>query len=300
MSSSDHIFYHPSKELQNTLDSIHELSARYREILGPIPRFSPYNSELSKVITEFRDSISNTMGPLQVPLESLSGIQELCRPLINFPPLKLEPLINEFSKSLGGLPSFSNAYLSNPENLEFRESITKIINGYLSFESDMSPSPIDDSEYCNRNDDYVSIDESAISEFQIPENIAIPIGNNRIKINTEFFITIIITIISIFVPLIVSCCQDYQNSRSQDEQFGKLEHSIDDQNQILQMQNSILNGLLDSVDTSLSSQSEAIEELKKYLQVQNSRISDLEEFLDSYQQSIDSTKSPENIPSEDK
>ncbi len=135
--------------------------------------------------------------------------------------------------------------------------------------------------------DYVTIEKSAAEEFELPDTIAIPFGKRRVKISTALFIDIIITIIFSFLTLLITTLQGCDSVQSQDEYHEEQIQLTAEQIHILQMQNRVLYDLIQTAETSSSTQAKVIEDLSKSVQAQNSQIFDLKESVDSCQQSID-------------
>lgn len=118
--------------------------------------------------------------------------------------------------------------------------------------------------------DYITIDESVIKEYEIPDSIAIPIGHNKVRIKTEFFVTLLVTIILGVASIAIGL---YQSAKDSQAQLAAEEK----QTQLKLMEIDILNKILQSVDSSTSTQNEAIQGLKEYLQVRDSTIAELQE-----------------------
>lgn len=100
--------------------------------------------------------------------------------------------------------------------------------------------------------DYVIVDEKPVKEISVPDTLAIPAGNYRVKIKTEYFIAILFGILSLIVSIassIIASSSSLNTDRIQEEQIYI---------QTQQWQNQILNRLLDSVDASSSTQAEAL------------------------------------------
>ncbi|MCI9583351.1 MAG: hypothetical protein HFG46_06665 [Clostridium sp.] len=143
--------------------------------------------------------------------------------------------------------------------------------------------------------DYVIVDEKPVKEISVPDTLAIPAGNYRVKIKTEYFIAILFGILSLIVSIassIIASSSSLNTDRIQEEQIYI---------QTQQWQNQILNRLLDSVDASSSSQAEAIEALREAVQsqtealdMQAQAVEALQEAVDSFQESADSINKSED------
>lgn len=117
-------------------------------------------------------------------------------------------------------------------------------------------------------DDYVTIDETPIKEWEIPDTIAIPIGHNRIRMKTDIFI---VFIGSIVIPLIFNLAGLIVDlsaaiSESQNETYRiELE---EERNTLINESNQLFNkylDILDSTDASDSSKADQIESWKESL-----------------------------------
>lgn len=124
------------------------------------------------------------------------------------------------------------------------------------------------------SDDYVIIDKSPARELEVPENIGIPLGRNRIRIST----TLLVSIISLLVAIILSLSSS--NLQQQKEQ-AQLLHDI-----------------LESIDTSNSSLKEYFEDTRSVLENLNLDSQDNEEAPGSYPRSTDNTNELSNTESE--
>lgn len=118
------------------------------------------------------------------------------------------------------------------------------------------------------DEDYITADEAPIKEWNIPDTVAIPVANHRIRMRTDIFISILSGII---VPVllwiagqIVDLQEAYTNAKTESQRI-ELEQERND----LIRENNLLLGqyinLLNSTDASNSSESEQIESWKEGL-----------------------------------
>lgn len=140
------------------------------------------------------------------------------------------------------------------------------INELLSQKIKSSFSDVNQSDVSS-DSDYVTIPESTVKEICVPETIAIPVGNYRVRIGTELFISLLITIIQLTINLLPSISPQFP-SLSNEEQI-KCRQA---QKQVLHWQNYSVHELLRDIDTSVSSQAESLQELKESVEDQNSEI----------------------------
>lgn len=116
-----------------------------------------------------------------------------------------------------------------------------------------------DSSDAFSENDFVVLDQKPTREFEIPDTIAIPVGHNRVRIKTDLFLSILI---SIFFGL-VGCIQTGLNN----QQFLNSKQSY--QESLLQIEeerNQIIHDFLDSVDLSHSSQNDSIDSVIKSIE----------------------------------
>ena len=131
-------------------------------------------------------------------------------------------------------------------------------------------------DYCTPNsedEDYVTIEESVAKEYDFPENIAIPVGKNRVRIKTSTFLALIgliFSLVSILKP-------------SSDAQMLSL----------LKEQNQILSEVLENTESPNSTTSKELESIKETLSEQNSYFADIEQLLEQ-QNEVDDTQTHNN------
>lgn len=120
----------------------------------------------------------------------------------------------------------------------------------------------------NDDEDYITADETPIKEWNIPDTVAIPVANHRIRMRTDIFISILSGII---VPVllwiagqIVDLHEAYINAKTESQRI-ELEQ---ERNDLIRENNRLLSqyiDLLNSTDTSNSSESDQIESWKEGL-----------------------------------
>lgn len=117
-------------------------------------------------------------------------------------------------------------------------------------------------------DDYVTMDENPIKELEIPDTLAIPVGNNRIRMKTDIFIAILsgdLIPILLWIAGQIVDLHDAQSKAKEESQRLELEQ---ERNDLIRENNQLFSQyieLLMSTDTSSSSESEQIEHLKESL-----------------------------------
>lgn len=138
------------------------------------------------------------------------------------------------------------------------------------------------------NDDYVIIDEKPIKEWKIPDEAILRIEHNRLKMKTSDLINIIIFLLNFVLSIFINVEPSHQSPT----EFEKKQYQIE----IIQTQ--LLYDLLHNADVSSSSQADFLQSLIENVEVQKAELPDLEEYLDSIQQSIDNRNESENTESE--
>ena len=117
-------------------------------------------------------------------------------------------------------------------------------------------------------EDFITFNETPIKEWNIPDSVAIPVGNNRVRIKTDLFIAILS---GIFVPIFlwfagqIVDLNDVHAKAQTESQRLEIEQ---ERNDLLRENNQLFNQYIDllmSADTSNSSEAEQIEHLKESL-----------------------------------
>lgn len=246
-----------------TQKTIYDAMAPTREIQASINRMMRPYQEISKVaipnisltLTEFSNNISKEMiNALRISLDASVASSELTE--------NIRRIIKCSSAS-----SFAGAFKKCADDLPERQ--------------DNYP-----------DNDFVIADEAAIKTYDLSDDIAISVGNNRIKISTSNFIALI----SLITQLIFGIISMLPSSPTETE--TKQMQAEETQIILLQSQNQILRDLFHNIDLSSSSQAEVLQSLKESVEAQNTAISDLEESVDLLQQSLDNTSESENTEAE--
>lgn len=242
-----------------------------------------------KVIYDSLDStraVQNTINEMMRPYRELSSF------FAQSSSLPLEKFSNRFAKEMADTIRTSfDASLATKELIESIRHICiapEFINvpkGHTyDFPEDLGGLPADD--------DFVTVDEVAVKEYEVPDSIAIPIGHGRTKMKTSDFIallSLISQLILAIIGLLPSAPTEAETKQIQVEEAQIV---------LLESQNQMLWNLLHDIDTASSSQAEFLQSLKESVEAQNTAISGLEESLDSIQQSLDSMSESENTESE--
>mgnify|MGYP005760895389 CR=1 FL=1 len=247
--------------------------------------FSPLNS----VLTEFSDKIKalpmpNLSPELLAALDNfsrnpqISSIQETARKFQMYysnlynPDLTATAISQAASKALNipyDYDSISGAVSAMASYAKTLSTLNTTSSGMDSIVSAVSSAltSLDSSEDFPE-DDYVTIDEAPIKEWEIPDTIAIPIGHNRIRMKTDIFIvfigSIVIPLIFNLAGLIVDLSAAISESKNETYRI-ELE---EERNTLINESNQLFDrylDILDSTDASDSSKADQIEHWKESL-----------------------------------
>lgn len=212
---------------------------------------SGLNSALSKLASDCAAAQLQSLGAnslkasLDIFQSSLVSISQLASD-ITITPERLESF-NSFISSLGSTSS---------------QSLTSVISNALVNFSNSSDTYLSDSE------DFVTLNEPEIKEFTIPETIAIPIGNKRIKMSTNMLISIVGSILLPFLLWLNTTIINLHQSAAETKLEQQRLEIEQERNELIRQGNDIYKqcyDILQSVDSSQSSQSETIESWKESL-----------------------------------
>ena len=252
--------------------------------------------DISKLFPNYPNDVIKTYESFMTPelQESLSKLASLTTDFscaISYEFLRqLSPVIKQFSSEFTPRIDAFMITLSErvesmftPELISCLSNIAKSTSGISEIikQSATAFSSMADYPINGDFDDYITVDEHPIKDLEIPETLAIPIGHNRVRIKTDVFINFLITIIFALLTFAVSTYQGYENAESQ-ERFQEEQLQLDRE------RNQTLNKILESVDASNSSQSEAIEELKASFQYVDSALQDMNSDISVQVESPDS------------
>ena len=212
------------------------------------------------------------MKPYDTYIDSLKKLSETLKSLQNIPSLNLETsesflkfqTQNEKIKLL--LTQFYDDIATSQK--EFQETLHQVstcilTETYNSFIIQKTSAKIIKtiaestlSQNNHKTDDYITVNEDSVKEFQIPDTIAIPIGHNRVRIKTESFIKVLWIILTTLIEFSILVYQGNKNEASETYYQEK-------QIKLKQEENQVLRDFLESIDASMSSKAKTIEELKE-------------------------------------
>mgnify|MGYP000853638679 CR=1 FL=1 len=214
-------------------------------------KLSGLDSALSKLASDCatvqlqRLGANSLKNSLDIFQSSLSAISQLASDITVTP--ELQKALDSLVSSIGSTTS---------------QSLASVISNALLDFSNSSNACFSDSE------DFVTLNEPEIKEFTVPETIAVPIGNKRIRISTNILIAIIG---SVLLPLffhltdtIISLQQSAAETKLEQQRL-EIEQ---ERNDLIHERNELYKqcyDLFQSLDSSQSSQSEAIESWKESL-----------------------------------
>lgn len=197
------------------------------------------------------------------------------------------PFTESMMKTLESSLKLSSAYSEYSSALKnsFTESMTQVlesvkkVSSYLDSSSEKIIFPdlssidkeawetLDNGDIFS-DDDFVTLDEKPIQEWNLPDTIAIPAGNKRIRMKTDIFIAIlsgiIIPILFWVGGLIVDLHDAYLKAETESQRL-EIEQ---ERNDLIRENNHLLSQCIDiltSTDTSNSSEANEIEDWKKPL-----------------------------------
>lgn len=200
---------------------------------------SGFNQEIAKLGSLGTKSFASSLKTFQASLVQMSSLSS------NF------VITSELQEALGSLVSTANSLISE-----------SVISASKSFIEELASSSPD------LSDDYVTFNKPEIIELTLPDSIAIPLGNKRIRMSTSIFIAIISTILlPILFHLSDSIVNLHQSVIEAENEQKRLELE-QERNDLLYEGNQLYKQWLDafqSLDSSHSSQSESIELLKESL-----------------------------------
>ena len=131
-------------------------------------------------ITLSPEAISSICGASTMVLNRLSDISIPSNVAFQKSVLGLAAIVpKNFGKNISTISSFSTMDALKDISL----SNISDIGASLATEKSVTPDELPE-------DDYVTIDEDSVQELNIPETIAVPVGNKRIRIKTDLFLTL--------------------------------------------------------------------------------------------------------------
>ena len=263
---------------QETLDRINQ---SYQRIFEPITEAMHINQELFNRLN--------------------SSVEEATRMFSQSIGALYEGLSASYVEQLQSMSVLSPTYAEAINN--FSSIAAPLAEAFHSIDFDSLLASIQSEDGIEYSDDYVITDSYVIREIDFPDNIVIPMGYNRLRIRTDIFIALISVLISVFASLfqnigtkdpqenarlLLEQNQLIQEQTLLDEEQNQLlqeqnqltkeksrllleqEKLTREQNQLLWEQNQILLEILESVDTSESSQADFIKDMRESLQEQAS------------------------------
>lgn len=208
------------------------------------PDFQKSLLDLASTSSDFSDAISvdvlNQFSNFSKLFSDTSGI-------ITF--------FNEFNDHINSIfsPEFVSCLSNMVNSINSLSNIVESNASAFSYLADYSAN--DDSE------DYVILNEAPIRELNIPNEIAITVGHNRIRMSTATFIGIISVILATFTSIGSFIADRIDSTNSSEDTAQLLEYERD--------QTIYLKELFNSLDTSNSSQKEFLEDTRSVFQSQD-------------------------------
>lgn len=212
---------------------------------------SGLNSALSKFASECTNAQLQCLGvnfqknSLDIFQYSLSVVSNLASNFVITP--ELQEAMDSLISSIGSTSSQSLASVISSALLDFVKS----------------------SDACfSASEDFVTLNKPEIKELTVPETIAVPIGNKRIRMSTNMLIAIIGSILlPLFFHLTDTIISLHQSAAEAKLEQQRLEIE-QERNNLIRERNELYKqcyNLFQSLDSSQSSQSESIESWKESL-----------------------------------
>lgn len=262
---------------------------RYRTAQKAVTNALKPTHELQKIIHDSLEpyrTIQNLIAEMMLPYQKLS----------KFCTSPFSSALEKFSHSIYEEISSSIDKISFDDSTsteDMKKTIQHMAGSYLNRKILGSPSErpfqfLEDLGGLPEDDDFVIIEEPAIRDWEIPDEATLRIGHNRLKMKTSDLINIIIFLLNFVLSILINVEPSHQSPT----EFEKKQYQIE----IIQTQ--LLYDLLHNADVSSSSQADFLQSLIENVEVQKAELPDLEEYLDSIQQSIDNRNESENTESE--
>lgn len=230
-----------TESLGQTLESSLKLSSAYLESLTATTSLkSPFTENMTQVLESYKKLSS-------VYLESLTAATPL-KSLLTESTAQILESIRKVSSYL----DFSSEKIIFPD----LSSVDKGVWEVLDNESNFS------------DDDFITFDEEPIQEWNIPDTIAIPIGNKRMRMKTDIFISILSGIIIPVLFGVAGLIVDLHDSCIEATTEAQRLEIEQERNNLLRENNNLISQYIDllmSTDTSNSSEADEIEDWKESL-----------------------------------
>lgn len=230
-----------TESLGQTLESSLKLSSVYLESFATA-------SSLKNLFTESMGQVLESYKKLSsVYLESLTAATPLKSPLAESTAQILESV-----RKVSSYLDFSSEKIIFPD----LSSIDKEVFEVLDKESNFS------------DNDVVTFDEGPIQEWNIPETVAIPAGNKRIRMKTDIFIAILSGIIFPMLFWVSGLIVDLHDAYLKAETESQRLEIEQERNDLIRESNHLFSQYIDilmSTDTSNSSEADEIEKWKESL-----------------------------------
>lgn len=189
------------KQARAITESIHNSTECSRYIRSMVDAATlPYKKLLEDINLHIAESTKSVVDELTAHFrDSLYGSQAM-RDLISS--------FHEMPELGRSITSSHSSLLLSEKKLtdDLRKTTSKMVTSQLLSSISSGQNATDDALDCSDND-YVTLPEENIKEYDFPSEIAIPLGNRRYKIRTDYFlniITILITIMCTILPMLSS------------------------------------------------------------------------------------------------
>lgn len=179
----------------------------------------------------------------------------------------------DFSRHSGINALFNE--LSDCMNSIFTPELSSVLSNIANGASDLSDivksssdafSSLAEYNMSNDSDDYVILNETPIRKLNVPDEVAITVGHNRVRMSTTTFIAIISLIFATFIGIGSFIADRIDSSNSSEDTAQLLEYERD--------QTFYLREIFNSLDASNSLQKEFLEDTRSVFQSTQDEVQD--------------------------
>ena len=233
------------KPLRDTINSIQKciepINAIQKKITFPAVQT---NQHIQRIVSECTDIQKQTLQPLMDDIRN-----QLTEPFIK----AFQPLI-DYNISI-------NDFFITLEVTAIPKSSADLMNAYIR-NCTSSLDSLSGERESDGSHDYVTVSEVPVKEWDISEIIIIPIGKGRVRMKTADFLVVLSLLLGAMFNLITFAYDRLDAAASDRDSQYRLELE-EERNNIENQENEIMVDFLSSIDASMSSQTEAIAELKE-------------------------------------
>ncbi len=249
-------------------------------------------------ILDFHKAYMKQISDMQKPLiEAMQPLLEAQRNILEIYSPSLREAALEMSSSLQSALSSLLTESVHSMILESQIITSSLTNTMIHAFKDIDFSEFI-AEYSSSNDltspedDYVTFEDTVIRELDITEDVAIPLGNNRVRMKTSDFIAFLVLIATV-IGFIYNATVERLDAASNNATTEQLIEIEQERNLIEQERNELLSNFISSIDYTEAKDQELLEELNESLLSLQSEISESKDTA----QDLDSTVPDSDCPS---